>query len=94
VPISISFESNNLTDIGVNTICDFCSENEYLRRNLKKIDLSNNEFTKGSFSKIRDLITCCPNLTIDISCNSNTRDVRKDLGGFIDAGRIVYTGAW
>jgi len=94
LPFTISFESNYLTDKCVADICATCTNNDYIKEHLKKLDLRNNLITKGSFSKIIELINECPNLTVDISCNSNYTDIRNDLGTLIDEGRVVYTGQW
>jgi len=96
LPLTISFENNYLTDECVADICTICLKDDYIKKHLIKLDLSNNEITKESFPKIIDLINGCPDLTVDISCNSNGREVSNDPGirGLIDQGRVEYSGAW
>ncbi len=68
--IDLHLQSNYLEDEGVGAITEFILRNDFLKNNLRVLDLSHNRFTKTSLPTLRSLVESCPNLeALDISIN-------------------------
>jgi hypothetical protein len=68
-PLKIGLEENYISDEGAKKISSFILENDYVKKNIISLNLSNNHLTSNSLVDIKNLLEACPDLKLDLSIN-------------------------
>lgn len=69
-PIQFDFTDNYLQDEGLEKVKNVVLESDYIKRNITVLNLRNNRLSENSLEVIKELLTLCKKLTIDISINN------------------------
>lgn len=91
--ITIDFSDNYIRDAGIKELSDFLVENPDISSRLTELNLRNNKFTVESAHYIKNILSSCPKIHIDISCSYMGRKEYEEefAGANKEIKRITYS---